>query len=282
MPVYNGERWIEATIGSLQRQTFADFELIISDNASEDRTGEICTRMAAADARIRYVRNARNIGANRNYVAVLALARASYFKWASSNDLCEPRFLECCVRVLDERPDVVLAYPRASVFVEGPAEATPYDHDFGAEDDEAVARFRRVLECMQLNNAINGVIRTAALRKALPMGSFWSADVVLMAELALMGKFALLPERLFLRRMSEASATRLRAAREVELHFEPEATHALRWQNWKFYKVLLHAAVRSAPAGVQWFKVVAHALRAMRWARAALLSDVMTATRRLA
>lgn len=282
VPVYNSERWIETTLASLLAQTFVDFELIISDNASEDGTREICERYASADQRIRYIRNATNIGANRNYLAVLAAARAPYFKWASSNDLCAPEFLERCVVALEQAPDAVLAHPRSAIFIKTPADASPYEHDFALMQDDPGERFIQLIERMQLNNAFNGVMRTALLRRALPMGSFWAADVALMAELALIGKYVLVPERLFLRRMSEETATRLRSPEEVEKHFEPGARKRLMWQNWKYHLRLLRSAVHSAPRGPRRWRAVSYSMRAMVWARASLASDVMQAARRMA
>ena len=113
MPVYNGAKWIEESVEYLLNQSFADFELIIADNASTDATEAICRRIAGRDARVRYYRNSANIGVFQNYDRVFELSTAPYFKWASCNDLCLDGFLEKCVAVLDARPDVVLAYPRA-------------------------------------------------------------------------------------------------------------------------------------------------------------------------
>jgi glycosyltransferase involved in cell wall biosynthesis len=87
MPAYNAAPWIGASIESILGQSFRDFELVISDNASTDATFAICQRYASADARVRVIANPHNIGANRNYVAVLRASRGRYFKWASSNDL---------------------------------------------------------------------------------------------------------------------------------------------------------------------------------------------------
>ena len=71
MPVYNGARFIGEAVRSIQAQTFQDFEVVISDNASTDETQEICTRLAAQDSRIRYYRQARNLGAGVAFVREL-------------------------------------------------------------------------------------------------------------------------------------------------------------------------------------------------------------------
>ena len=63
MPIYSGERYIREALDSLLAQTFTDFELIISDNASSDRTESICREYAERDARIIYFRQEENIGA---------------------------------------------------------------------------------------------------------------------------------------------------------------------------------------------------------------------------
>src|SRR5689334_17075101 len=88
--VYNGERFIEKALDSILSQTFRDFELIISDNASTDHTGDICQAYAKRDDRIRYYRNQKNMGAGWNVRRVCELATGKYFKWAAADDMLEP------------------------------------------------------------------------------------------------------------------------------------------------------------------------------------------------
>ena len=101
MPVYNGADHVAKAIQAILSQTFEDFELVISDNASSDGTDQICRRYAALDPRIRYCRNDHNLGAAANYNRVFELARAEYFKWAAHDDLYAPEYLERCVAELD-------------------------------------------------------------------------------------------------------------------------------------------------------------------------------------
>lgn len=86
MPVYNGERFIREALDSLLAQTFKDFELIISDNASTDATESICRNYAEQDSRIRYIRQQENIGALPNFQFVLNEASGEYFMWAACDD----------------------------------------------------------------------------------------------------------------------------------------------------------------------------------------------------
>lgn len=107
IPVYNGASTITHVIESLLAQTFYDFELIISDNASNDGTSKICRQFANNDRRIRYVRQKSNIGPAANFRFLVDTARAPYFLWAACDDIRSPNFLEENVRFLDANPDYV-------------------------------------------------------------------------------------------------------------------------------------------------------------------------------
>jgi len=201
VPVFNSERFLEKTLQALLKQTFSDFELIISDNASTDRTADICLRLARADLRIRYVRQARNIGAPRNYNTVLGLAQGQYFKWSSSNDICQPELLERCVTVLDARHDAVLAYPKTRLFDEESATVRDHDDNMDLQSDDPVERYEQSGERLFMNNVINGVIRTHALKATTLNWDYASSDMEVIQELALHGKFVEVPEFLFYRRV---------------------------------------------------------------------------------
>src|SRR5438105_14597753 len=107
MPVRNGEKYVSQAIDSLLAQTFTDFELIICDNASTDRTERICREYAAKDGRIRYHRNERDIGPAQNYTRCFGLARGTYFRWHAHDDVCEPTYLARCLAVLQRDPSVI-------------------------------------------------------------------------------------------------------------------------------------------------------------------------------
>ncbi len=120
MPVYNGENFIRVALASLLAQTFTDFELIISDNASSDATEAICCEYAARDSRIKYVRQNENRGAIANFQFVLDKAVGKYFMWAAADDVWESSFVRFCVDNIGNSGSIMTAYKiqnRKSSFV---------------------------------------------------------------------------------------------------------------------------------------------------------------------
>ncbi|MDO9318880.1 MAG: glycosyltransferase [Gammaproteobacteria bacterium] len=110
MPVYNGEKFIREALDSLLTQTFTDFELIISDNASTDRTEAICREYAERDQRIRYLRQIKNFGPDANFKCVLNEAIGMYFMWAAHDDRRHPIAIERMMEVFALYDNVGLVF----------------------------------------------------------------------------------------------------------------------------------------------------------------------------
>lgn len=198
MPVYNGERFLAKALDSLLSQTFADFELIISDNASTDGTQQICESYAERDPRIQYSRNAQNMGAGWNVRRVYSLARGKYFKWAAHDDFCEPTLFEKCIEALEGDPGVVLAQSKVRVLDENGAFVEDYEWPMRTGSPDPLIRFHDLLLNDHLCFQIFGVIRLDALHRLPPQGSYVNSDGVLLAQLGLLGRYVEIPERLFL------------------------------------------------------------------------------------
>jgi glycosyltransferase involved in cell wall biosynthesis len=258
IPVYNGERFLEELLINLFHQTFQAFEIVICDNASTDATRDICLKYSAKDSRIRYHRNERNLGANPNYNKVFALSRAPLFKWAAHDDLYEPTFLEKCIRMLDANPDAVLAHSDCLCvdemrrpFAAGPAPFTYIDPRSGhsyktdpiglAEGRRPVGRFWEVLFGMDCNMHIFGVIRRQALARTGLQRNFYGTDKLILAELALLGRFMQIREKLYLKRFHGDMSWILSIAERRNWSNSFDAAYSLRLRQL--------AAFSSAPVG---------------------------------
>jgi glycosyltransferase involved in cell wall biosynthesis len=207
LPVYNGARFLEQALDSLLGQSYADFELIISDNASTDNTEEICRNYAARDVRVRYFRNGMNVGVGRNFNRVFKLSSGQYFKWASADDICEKELLMCCKNVLDHDLGVVLAHSKTRFIDERGNILDINDPGWDLQSEWADERLRYVIHAGHWVNPHYGLIRAAALAETRLMPSYPGGDYRLLAELSLKGKFVEIPEYHFFRRVhAEASS----------------------------------------------------------------------------
>lgn len=116
VPVFNGARFIRKSLDSLLGQTFENFEIIISDNASNDFTPKICQEYVQKDARIRYIHHKKNRGATWNFNYVLDQARYGYFMWAAVDDYWSPEFIELNVKALEEEKSLVGSISKMEIY----------------------------------------------------------------------------------------------------------------------------------------------------------------------
>lgn len=204
LAVYNGSEYLREALDSILAQTFTDFELIISDNASTDTTESICREYAARDSRIRYFRNARNIGGANNENLTFRLARGEYFRWAAHDDVLQPRLLEECLRVLESDPGVVLCHTAISVIDGKGNRIGSVSRNHGSSSD-AGRRFRAVALARDYCEETYGLIRSSVLRRTRLQLNYTASDRTLISELALYGRFHEVPELLFLKRMHKGN-----------------------------------------------------------------------------
>lgn len=212
LPVYNGEEYLAAALDTLLGQTYTDFELIISDNASTDGTEEICRTYAVADDRIQYVRQPQNIGWAGNHNAVAYLGRGQLFKWAAHDDVYAPDLLRACIQALDERPEAVAAHAWTAMIDDSGTLTERFRYSLSTDSPDVAERFRSLLFDVGGDDDY-AVLRTDILRKVLPYGSYYRADRVLGAALTLHGPFHHVPDWLYFRRDHPLRITRAPSVR---------------------------------------------------------------------
>src|SRR5437899_677493 len=252
LPVYNGEQYLAEAVQSICEQTFADLELVISDNSSGDLTSEICRAMAVRDSRIRYVRQPRNIGAARTFDFVARAANGKLLKWTTANDPSDRTMLAKCVDVLRREGDAVLCYGRTCFIDGGGNELGLYEHDLSFDQWRPSERFIGLRNRMTVNNAQQGRIRLQARRQTGLERSYPDGDMVMMAELALYGTFRLLPDVLLYRRMEKGAASRFLSDQELRVFLDPNFARKgfTAWRrHWDCCWSVLRAAIPSGRSG---------------------------------
>ncbi len=210
MPVFNGERYVEEALDSLLAQSFTDFELVISDNASDDRTEAICRRLAAGDRRIRYIRNEVNRGAAWNHNKVMGEARGELFKLACHDDVCDPDLLAACVDALDANAGAVLANPLTLQMMNGDmSKLDIYSSPMQLTSNITAIRFGDLIDEAPPSFPLFGVVRMHALRQIPWYESYKASDRVVLVRIALTGPFVDAPDARFYYRWHETNATHL-------------------------------------------------------------------------
>lgn len=201
LPVYDGEKYLSEAVRSLLAQDFEDFELIITDNASTDRTGDISRMFAERDTRVSYIRNERNMGAAANFNIGFHASTGRYFKWCAYDDLISPNYVGDCVRALEAQPDAVLAFGSAKM-IDGDGRVVGDRNNAmaGIIDEDGFERFRNIFDNSAHCDEIFGLHRREVLQRTSLMGAYWSADRTLLEEIAMMGKFAFVPGAVFYNR----------------------------------------------------------------------------------
>jgi glycosyltransferase involved in cell wall biosynthesis len=247
LPVYNGEQFLSEALDSLLGQSYEDFELIVSDNASTDGTADICRRYAEQDSRIRYIRQSRNIGLIANHNFVVQEARGELFKCAAYDDLYGRELLQLCVEALDGDPDAVLAHSWSAMIDASGNILGTFGHGVAMDSLRAADRFRNVL-FEGGHDYEYGVIRTQSLRQMMGLGSYHHADRMFNTELALHGRFHQVSGWLYFRR--EHAGRPPQTVRERCVTFDPRRADRLRHPAVRLYVEYLWAyvrAIRKAP-----------------------------------
>jgi glycosyltransferase involved in cell wall biosynthesis len=222
LPVYNGEKYLRGAIESVLNQTFEDFELIVSDNASNDRTSDICREAASRDARIVYARSAVNDGLARNHNRAFELSRGRYVMWIAHDDELARDYVDRCCKVLEQDPGVVLCYANSTDIDAGGRVTGTVEMDVFGVSDDVSERFKDAVRFESRGDPVYGLMRREVLARTRLHGRFDCSEWVLIAEMALRGRFAHIPDFLFHRRRHPSQASRAdRFERQKHMAFEP-------------------------------------------------------------
>jgi len=226
IPVYNGENYLREAVESVLTQTFTDFQLVISDNASTDATPDICYQYAKRDNRVIHVRQGENIGAapNHNYLFMNYGKDAPYFKWQAHDDTIEPDYLKRCVELLDAdtNSSLAIAHCRAVIINEHGTRVSTCDHEVRLSGKSPSDRFWRLLWAGYFTEVF-GLMRSSMVRGTKLQGSFAGADRNFVAEMILQGDVGYVEDYLFARRDHPDCYCRLKDTETKHLWFDSKA-----------------------------------------------------------
>jgi len=202
LPVYNESAHIRRALESWLAQDYADFELIVADNASTDGTLEICREYAARDSRIRLIENAINIGASRNHKLVFEISRGDYFTWGGGHDRVAPGFLQQTLDLMQKNPEVVLCTVRSEFRDENDV---CWRTNLGGLDLRGmppVERFAGMLHHLTSGGTANlfyGLYRRDILAQVLEFQKSIGSDIIMLVQLAILAPIVQLDDILYYR-----------------------------------------------------------------------------------
>ncbi|MEY2934939.1 MAG: hypothetical protein RL033_5688 [Pseudomonadota bacterium] len=244
LPVFNGARSIGGVIESIQKQTFSDFELVVSDNCSTDDTAEVVAGYAKTDRRIKFFPQASNAGIVANFNRAFRLSLGEYFRWIGADDWLEPTYAEKCVTQLDRHPEAIGVTTFHAHWDEKGEKHYLEHHGRRVDSPHAHERFDACLwllnEDYRRFDPMYSMHRRRALEHTRGLRPVLNGDQMLAAELALLGPYVHVSECLAHRGIPRPGEARilqlLRPPGAPPLNPHPEQ-----------YLSLLHDLVQSAP-----------------------------------
>jgi glycosyltransferase involved in cell wall biosynthesis len=274
LAVYNAERYVSQSLECLLSQTFKDFVLFISDNASTDRTAEICLRYAALDPRIRYARNATNIGMVGNYNLLFSYCRSRYFRWATADDYWDADMLKDAVEVMEADPSLALCYPRAIIVDQGGRELSRWQDRLHLIEEDPPKRFLTVIQNIGRVHHHLGLMRADTMRRTKMLGRHVSSDIGFVAEMSLHGKFYQIPKYQMYRRVHEdSSSVGLNSREHMRRRYHSANTARIPFNRWSMHRVLFVAVLRSPLAIRDKLELLDGLGRGVYWDRSLLLCE---------
>lgn len=213
IPVYNGEKHIHGAIDSILEQSYKNIQIVISDNASTDKTQDICNDYCKKHPNIKYVRQPCNIGSVENFKSVLQMADGEYFMWLGHDDYLSRNYVEICLQKLIEHPDYALV-SGMPIYVYDDNRKEPGGL-WSILSDDPLERVVSYFEKVTDNGIFYGIIKKEhAERLCLRMrlGDDW----LIVASLAFIGKLFMCNEAEIYRHVGGASSSISNAVRAVE------------------------------------------------------------------
>lgn len=279
MPIYNSEEYLAESIEAHLDQSYSDFELILTDNFSTDRSEDICRSYAAKDARVKYHRNPQNLGAAGNFRRGFELAVGRYFRWSPSDDLVSPNLLQSAVDVLENDPSVFVAYPRTKLIDDKGSITGDFEENLHLMDDRPSDRWKGARRNIRLGNLHYGLSRAQTLRKTGLLRNYAGGDFPLISEMSLYGKFFEIPDAFFYRRMHEKASSAMKDSADVMALYDPQKRDKLFLYNWFHLGANLKSIARAPISLLEKLHAYSFEAKWLIWGRREFLRELTTAVK---
>jgi glycosyltransferase involved in cell wall biosynthesis len=188
IPVYNGESSIRRALDSALEQTYSNLQIVISDNGSTDRTGEICLAYAAKDQRVRYHRSQINIGATANFRRVVELSSSEYFMWAAADDIKPLTAVDRLLQALLRNKGAVLAHGIVLLKVPGREDLVTIPNEMDVSGPDAAKRVQAFTRGLASQCIVYGLFRRSALTSGI-FSKCYGQEYLLCLQMCLLGSF---------------------------------------------------------------------------------------------
>ncbi len=283
LPVYNGQRYLGAAIESHLAQTYGDFLLVISDNASTDATVDICNGYAKADSRVRLLRSPENRGNLWNHRRVMDAIDnpVQYFRWAGGDDILEPDLLQSMVDALNACPEVVAIVPNTKNIDDKGEIIRVAERTLDLQDPSVYNRARSVLLANFQHVVAYGLIRSSSLRSMRTGPNYIGWDPIFIWELALLGPIVQPTGPALLRRYHPGSISHVKTRKELRKWVEPNASAGVNFPHWTWAYEHTRAFARCPMSLLDRFRIGSFLARHTLWQRRNLIVDIKHAALRM-
>jgi glycosyltransferase involved in cell wall biosynthesis len=224
LPIYNGEKWLDQAIKSLTEQNYENYEILIADDCSNDKSLDICLKYGKQFPKINIERNSTNLGSIGNFKKTLRKANGKYFVYASQDDFWEHDFISTLVNKLEENSSTIMAMGRTYIHADNDESIreVPLIHNLSFNQCNLFTQglylvypFKRG-QFIKNNLFFHGVINTQALRAAEDaFPGVMGIDRMYLMQLALSGKWIWVDKILYHRRMHNESLSERRPLDQV-------------------------------------------------------------------
>ena len=282
LPVYNGQKYLDAAIESHLSQSFGDFNLVISDNGSTDATPEICAGYAAKDKRVKFLRSDVNRGILWNHRRVFEAIESpdQYFRWAGADDIMEPGLLQAMVTVLNTRPEVEAVVPDTKNIDDRGEIIGSMGRELNLQSPDVFERAHDVLMASYQHVIAYGLLRASTLRLMRTGPDYIGWDPIFVWELALRGQMVQVAGPVLLRRFHPGSISRVKTAKEMRKWVEPNSKAGMNFPHWTWAYERARALIASPLSARERLRIGMFLARYTVWQRAWLARDVIQAARR--